>query len=156
MTAGNEQQIRRVTLPFAITPEQVPATEIEFRVGSTKIMSGFDEIVIRGTGDVILRTAARENDPPRELEGRVEPTLVARLLLLLGAEGVEGWDDIYRAETREFVSKALTITVDGAQQKEVAMHRTEFPEFSRAVGAIKLLAAVARPEALGGAFFQRI
>lgn len=143
-------------LPFKIKPEQLPDTVIRFRVASTKVNSGWDEIVIGGDGKVILRASAAANHAPKELAGRVEPLLVMRLLQLFRAEGIEGWRDEYRAKTSEFVAKVLTIEVKGASLKEVVVSQPEFPEFARVYGAIKLVASRARAEVLTGGFFQRI
>jgi hypothetical protein len=156
MPIANEQTIVLAPLPFGLTPERVPAVVIEFSVTSTKAGSGFDEIIIRGTGDVVLRTAAMDADEPAQLTGRVEPAVVTRLLQLLHSEGIEGWDDEYPGERRDFVTKLMTIRLGEDDLKVVAMRREEFPEFSRAFGAIKMVASQARPEAVGGRFLQRI
>lgn len=144
------------SLPFGLSPEQLPELVITFRVASTRIRGGFDEIIIRGDGGVLLRTGVIPGDPPIELPGRVEPLVVQRLLRLLQAEGIEGWDDVYPAETANFVAKVLTVALKEETKKEVSVCRTEFPEFSRAYGAVKLAAALARPEVLSNNFFQRI
>lgn len=156
MHQGNSKEKEIGPLPFSMTPDQRLDAVVRFRVASTKMNSGFDEIVIRGSGEVLLRTATMADDKPSEVAGKVEPLLVARLLQLLGAEGIENWDDEYPAEARDFVAKVLTVQLKDIRQKEVAMCRAEFAEFSRAYGAIKLVASVARPEVLGGGFFQRI
>lgn len=142
-------------LPFGIAPAQLAETEIRLRIASTKINSGFDEIVIRGDGAVVLRTAAFANEPPKELAGTAGAAAVERLLRLLRAEGIENWDAERRAKTAHYVSRVLTVTVNGETKKEVVVSGAEFPEFARACGAIKLVAGLARVEALNGKFFQR-
>ena len=137
-------------LPFSLAPEQLPDVEIRFRVSSTKMGSSADEILIRGNGEVELAA------PPRTRHGTVPPLAVLRLLQLLSAEGLEGWDDTYPAETRDYVGKVIELSLKQEIIKRVAMCQTEFAEFSRAYGAIKLVASLAAPEVVLGGFFSRI
>ena len=143
-------------LPFGLTAERLPELELSFRVASTKLFSGFDEIVIRGSGQVELLTAPRRDDPPTVHRGAVDPVLVVRLLQLLAAEGIEGWDDSYPSPNRDYIGKVITVIVGEDRIKQVAMCQTEFAEFSRAYGAFKLVASVATPEVVIGGFFKRI
>jgi hypothetical protein len=143
-------------LPFGIKPEQLSTVVIRLRVASTKPNSGWDEIVIGGDGKVTLRAAVMANEPVKELSGKVDPLQVTRLLELLRAEGIEKWQEEYPARSSDYVAKVLTVEVNKVRQKEVVVARPEFPEFARVYGAIKLLAGLARPEALSGGFFQRI
>ena len=137
-------------LPFGLAPEQLLDVEIRFRVSSTKMGSSAEEILIRGNGEVELVA------PPQTRHGTVPPLAVLRLLQLLSAEGLEGWDDTYRAETRDYVGKVIELSFQQEIIKRVAMCQTEFPEFSRAYGAIKLVASLAAPEVVLGGFFKRI
>lgn len=143
-------------LAFGLNRDQLPAVAVKFRVASTKIMSGFDEIVVQGDGQVLLRTTAMANETPRELRGGVEAAVVETLLHVLQAEGFAGWDELYPAETHEFSAKVFAIRLGDEVLKEVSMCTVEFPEFSRAYGALKLVAALARPEVLTGTFFSKI
>lgn len=156
MAQNNDTEHNIGPLPFGLTAEQLPDIEISFRVSSTKLFSGFDEIVIRGNGEVELLTALRRDDPPAVRKGAVEPILVARLLQLLAAEGIEGWDDNYPPVNRDYVGKMITVMLGEERVKQVSMCRVEFPEFSRAFGAIKLIAGLTDPEVLSGGFFKRI
>jgi hypothetical protein len=140
-------------LPFGITSAQLAQTVVSLTVTSTKPNSGTDEIVISGDGSVTLRATPDDAERPKEIKGRVDPVHVVRLLQLLRAEGIEQWDDP-PPPGAEYVTRVLTISVNNDVRKEIVA-RTAFPEFSKALGAIKLLAGIARVEALGG-FFQRI
>lgn len=143
-------------LPFGLAEEDLPEVTIRFRVASTKVMSGYDEIIVRGAGEVELLAAASADSEPAVRRGALPPAMFQRLLLLLCAEGMEGWDELYPAETRDYVGKLLTVQQRDKRLKEVAMCRPEFAEFSRAYGALKLVASLATPEVLTGDFFQRI
>ncbi len=143
-------------LPFGLAPEQLPHVEIRFRVSSTKMGSGFDEILLRGNGEVELAAAVLRDDPPQIRQGSVPPLAVLRLLQLLAAEGLEGWDETYPAATRDYVGKVIELSFKEELIKRVAMCQTEFPEFSRAYGAIKLVASLAAPEVVLGGLFNRI
>lgn len=143
-------------LPFGLTKELMPEVAIRFLVTSTKPASGFDEILIRGTGQVELRACAGGEMPPAVCNGRVEPLLVFRLMQLLGAEGMEGWDEVYRSPNREYVGKLMQVMLRAEPVKQVSLCVDEFPEFSRAFGAIKMIASITAPEVLKGGFFQRI
>jgi len=142
--------------PFGFTKDTFADLEISFLVASTKAVAGFDEIVIRGGGEVELRAAFKRDDPPQVRNGAVDRLIVARLLQLLVAEGIEGWDEVYPSAEREYVGKLLTIRRKEETVKQVSMCQKEFAEFSRAYGAIKLVASLACPEVVTGEFFNRI
>lgn len=137
-------------LPFKLQPGRLSGVRITLRAGSTKPKSGHDEIIIEGGGKVTLRAA------PKELAGKVPLVTVERLLELLLHEGMEGWEDEYKAQSSHYATMALAVEDNGAILKQTVMSRPAFPEFAHAVGAIKLLAAQACPEALNGRFFQRL
>ncbi|HEU0122094.1 MAG TPA: hypothetical protein VFQ91_16310 [Bryobacteraceae bacterium] len=143
-------------LPFGLTGDHIPEVTIRFRVASTKVMSGYDEIIVRGAGEVELQAASMADAEPAVRRANLPPAMVERLLGLLRAEGVEGWDEEYPSETRDYVAKLLTVERGDLRLKQVAMCRQEFAEFSRVYGALKLVASLATPEVLTGDFFQRI
>ncbi|MBM3752621.1 MAG: hypothetical protein FJW38_01420 [Acidobacteria bacterium] len=143
-------------LPFRLTEADLPDVILRFRVSSTKLFSGYDEILIRGNGQIGLRTALKRDSEPTMRVGSVDPKLIARLLQYLSSEGLEEWDESYPSEEREYVGKLLTLTVRDQTLKQVSMCQPEFSGFSRACGAIKLVAAMGAPEAINGEFFQRI
>ena len=72
-----------------------------------------------------------------------------------GQEQVEGARKLQDAY-RDFVGKTITVMLKEERIRQVSMCGVEFPEFSRAYGAIKLIASVAAPEVVNGGFFQRI
>src|SRR6187399_1049552 len=107
--------------PFGFTKDTFADLEISFLVASTKVVAGFDEIVIRGGGEVELRAAFKRDDPPQVRNGTVDRLIVARLLQLLVAEGIEGWDEVYPSAEREYVGKLLTIRRKEETVKQVSM-----------------------------------
>jgi hypothetical protein len=156
MASPNALEDKIGPLPLGLTLLQIPEVEIRFRVSSTKMNSGYDEIVIHGSGQVELNAAETREAEPAVRGGKVERMLVLRLLQLLGAEGIEGWDDLYPPVAREYVGMVLTIRLKDETLKQVAVCQPEFAEFSRAYGAFKLVASLSGPEVLSGDFFKRI
>ena len=150
----NESNV--ASLPFGISEADLAGVVIAFRVSSTKMFSGYDEIYIRGNGQVGLRAALRHDSEPAVRLGKVDPQLVVALLRYLAWEGMEGWDETYPSEAREYVGKLLQVLVRDVPVKQVSMCQPEFAEFSRAFGAIKMVAAMAAPEVSLGEFFKRI
>jgi hypothetical protein len=156
MASPNPLEDKIGPLPFGLTLMQIPDVEIRFRVSSTKMFSGYDEIVIHGSGVVELNAAESRDAEPTVRTGKVERMLVMRLLQLLAAEGMAGWDELYPAESRDYIGLVLSVSLKDECLKQVAVCQPEFAEFSRAYGAVKLVASLAGPEVLSGDFFKRI
>jgi len=147
---------QRPRLPFKLQSGRLSGVRITLRAGSTKPKSGHDEIAVAGDGRVTLRAVPFATAAPKELAGKVVPGTVERLLELLMHEGIEGWDEDYKAQSSHYATVALTVEDNGVRLKQTVMSRPAFPEFAHAVGAIKLLAAQACPEAFHGGFFERL
>ena len=143
-------------LPFRLQSRQLADVRIALRAATTKPGSGRDEIVITGDGKVTLRTSTYAPSPPQERTGSVPPAALERLLELFALEGIDTWDDAYPAINSHYATKVLSVELRGTLLKQIVMARPEFPAFAHAVGALKLLAAQACPDALNRAFLPRL
>ncbi|MBM3784702.1 MAG: hypothetical protein FJW30_10105 [Acidobacteria bacterium] len=145
-----------VSYPFGIKESDLGKVEISLRVSTTRMASGYDAICVRGRGEVELRSALRADDEPAMVTRPIPLRIVERLLLFLGSEGMETWDEEYPPETHEYAGQLIQVTVDGEVRKQISMCRTAFAEYSHAFGALKFTAALAAPEVVSGGFFKRI
>lgn len=143
-------------LPFGLERGNLDGLRVSLRVNSTKANSGYEEIVISGGGEVIVRSALTTTARPRELSGRVPLAVIERLLELLTHEGAEGWDDNYRSQSHDYAVKSFTVAFRETIRKQVVVAIPEFPEFAHVAGAIKVIAAQACPDALKGRFFRML
>lgn len=147
-------------LPSALTPAQLDEVEVFLGYFSPKTGAGRQEIRIKGTGEVqLLRTTAY--DQPEELrEAEVPRPAAQRMLEVLEDEGFFGLEDMYEQELPHGGRLMVRVTMPGGHAKQVAVdvlpeHRPPYA-FARAIGAIKLVAGLATPEALGHRFFATL
>ncbi len=137
-------------LPFGLQSGQLAGVRIRLRSVSTKVGSKAEEIVVDGDGGVLLRAGGRER------RGKVSAAAVERLLELMERDGIAKWDETDKTRSSHFVARSITVEQNDAVRKQVVVYGESFPEFAHAMGAIRMLAAQACPEAADGSFFQRL
>lgn len=147
-------------LPSKLSDEQLDHVEVKYSFLSPKTGAGRQEIHIKGSGEVkLLRTLAY--DQPEELRETRAPAGAARSMLdVMEDEGFFALDDEYELEPPNGGRFIVRVTFPGGHVKEVAVdvlpdHRPP-QAFARTVGAIKLVAGMATPEALHHRFLSTL
>lgn len=147
-------------LPSKLSDEQLDQVEVKYSFLSPKTGAGRQEIHVKGSGEVkLLRTMAY--DQPEELREAQAPADAARRMLdVMEDEGFFALDDEYEQEPPHGGRFIVRVTLPGGVVKEVAVdvlpdHRPPHA-FARAVGAIKLVAGMATPEALHHRFLSTL
>jgi hypothetical protein len=136
-------------LPFQLKTSDLPRVRITLRAASTKPFSPQEGIVISGGGKVTLTSGDSEKS------GQVSPAAVRRLLELLQREGMEQWQDVYKSQSSHYAARVIRVELDDEVKKQTEVRREEFPQFTRAVAAIKNLGLQACP-GTSADFFQRL
>ncbi|MEM7157972.1 MAG: hypothetical protein AAF799_34340 [Myxococcota bacterium] len=147
-------------LPSKLSVEQLDKVEVRYSFMSPKTGAGRQELHIKGSGEVkLLRTMAY--DQPEELrEGQAPADAARRMLEVMEDEGFFTLEDEYEQEPPHGGTFIVQVVFPGGQAKSVAVdvvpdHRPP-DAFARAVGAIKLVAGLATPEALHHRFLPTL
>ena len=147
-------------LPSKLSLEQLDQVEVKYSFMSPKTGAGRQELHIKGSGEVkLLRTMAYDKpEEVREAQAPVEAT--RRMLEVMEDEGFFMLEDVYEQEPPHGGTFIVQVTIPGGHVKQVAVdvvpdHRPP-DAFARAVGAIKLVAGMATPEALHHRFLSTL
>lgn len=142
---------RDEVLPFGLKVEQLPEVEVSVRYQSPKTGAGRQQLIIRGTGEVLLVRTMAYDKPEEIVEARAPLLAVVRMLGLVESEEFFTLDDEYPLDHH---AGRYTLRVKlPAQEKQVVvavkMREHQPPQaFSHVLGAMKLVAGLATTEAL--------
>lgn len=143
-------------LPFDLKESELAQVEVTYLFDSQKLNSGEQEISVSGKGKVQLRRTLSMDDRPETKDGKVAGNIVVALLAMIEETNFLGLEKEYPPGGDTHGYCKITIKLPKLTKTVVAVYGSAPPEFENAAGAIKVVAGVALPVALGHRFFPNL
>jgi hypothetical protein len=150
-TGGNKMPIIRFFL-YELNESDLAKIEISYLHHSGKLGAGYQEIIFLGDGTVQLKKTVSLQAKPEIVEGRVDKKVFLPILALMEEENFLGLEDDKPTNGRNLGYRKLTLKLP-LVTKSVLLCEPGNPQFERIGGALKVIAGIALPQALGYKFF---
>ena len=146
-------------IPFGLKPTELPLANLLLGFYSGKTGAGRQEITLRGDGSVqLFHSRSMEDDQPKTLQGTLPPQVFLTLLDLFEDGHFFSLNDLYAGghdHPHAHARRILTLSLPG-REKTVILEEPELYVAEQLVGATRLAAGIALPDAIGHHFFPNL
>jgi hypothetical protein len=135
--------------PFGLSLQEQAKVKIAFDFHWPLTGAGKHHIEIDGTGRIlVVRPGNRKDEAPEPaITGKVKPTQVAALLMLMENEDFLELEPEPGGTSRHPMREEISLTLPSREKTIVADNETASPGFERTAGAIQLLAGMGAADA---------